>query len=139
MTVKIIKNSVLTMALLVGACEQAETLPLDSTQNKETQYNGYQLNGSVNNGVDLNGINLNGYQLNGYQLNGYQLNGYQLNGLQLSGAQLSAYKNGDPSQVMSGTGMVGFTANLTMGTGKKRRPHHFQDRCDISGPARHQP
>ncbi len=110
---EIIKNSVLTMSLVLGACEQAGTLPLDSAQQQQIEENGLQLNGSQNNGLQLNGL-----QLNGLQLNGLQLNGLQLNGLQLNGSQLGAYST--TNQVLLGPELAGTILNITMNPGARR-------------------
>lgn len=101
-----IKQSMMTLALVCGACAGVG----DEQVGEVTQ------NGMSFNGRSLNGISFNGTTLNGKSLNGKSLNGISFNGTSVTGVAMSA-SSSNTTPPMTGAGMVGSKWNGTASDG----------------------
>ena len=100
-----IKQSIVTLALVGGACASQVGEQIGESSQDVLSPNGKSLNG-----ISLNGISLNGKSLNGKSLNGISLNGKSLNGVTLTASSVS----GPP---LSGANLVGSTWTGTASDG----------------------
>jgi hypothetical protein len=101
-----IKQSMMTFALICGACAA-----VSDEQVGEVSQNGMSFNG-----MSFNGISFNGTTLNGKSLNGKSLNGISFNGTSVTGVAITA-SSSNTSPPMTGASLVGSKWNGTASDG----------------------
>jgi ADYC domain len=101
-----IKQSMITLLLVCGACAAP-----DEDQLGEVSQNGLSYNGTSFNGTSFNGTSFNGTSFNGKSFNGVSFNGTSVTGTAITA---NSSTSGPP---LSGAGLVGSTWNGTMTDG----------------------
>ena len=101
-----IKQSMMTLALVCGACAAA-----GDGQTGEISQNGMSFNG-----MSFNGISFNGTTLNGKSLNGKSLNGISFNGTSIAGVAITA-SSSNTTPPLTGAGLIGSKWNGTASDG----------------------
>jgi hypothetical protein len=100
-----IKQSMITLILVSGACAS-----IDEEQLGETTQNGISYNG-----ISFNGISFNGISFNGISFNGSSLSGVSVNGVSSTGAAIKAGLTSGPP--LSGPTLVSSTWSGTASNG----------------------